>query len=77
MLLCAASDTGDIDEVVRLVSTTYISPNGRGLRHKSALHLASAKGHKVVAKFLLLNGVSVYLLVSIVFGAFPGQSLQL
>ncbi len=72
MLLCAASDAGDMEEVVRLVSTSYIKPNGRGLRHKSALHLACARGHKDVANFLLLNGVSVHLLVSMLFGAFPG-----
>ena len=58
VLLCAAAEAGDYDEVVRLLSTTSVSPNARGLKHKNALHLAAAKGHKQVVEFLLINGVS-------------------
>ena len=58
VLLCAAAEAGDYDEVVRLLSSSEASPNARGLRHKSALHLAAAKGHKQIVEFLLLNGVS-------------------
>lgn len=58
VLLCAAAEAGDYEEVVRLLSTTNVSPNARGLRHKNALHLAAAKGHKQVVEFLLMNGVS-------------------
>lgn len=58
MLLCAAADDGDADEVARLFTTTPISPNVKGLRHKNALHLSSAKGFVEIVEILLLNGVS-------------------
>lgn len=58
MLLCAASEAGDSEEVIRLVSTSDISPNACGLRHKNALHLSCAQGHMEVTNFLILNGVS-------------------
>lgn len=58
MLLCAAAEEGDLEEVVRLLSTVGVSPNARGLRHKNALHLAAAKGHQQVVEVLLINGVS-------------------
>ena len=58
VLLCAAAEAGDYDEVVRLLSSSSTSPNALGLRHKNALHLASAKGHKKVVEFLIVNGVS-------------------
>ena len=57
MLLCAAAEEGDHDEVERLILHTQVSPNACGLRHKNALHLAAAKGHKQIVEFLLLNGV--------------------
>ncbi len=57
MLLCAASEAGDHEEVVRLMKLTHISPNAKGLRHKNALHLA---GCKEITNFLILNGVSSY-----------------
>ena len=59
VLLCAAAEAGDYPEVERLLSTTPVSPNARGLRHKNALHLASARGHCKVAEFLIMNGVRV------------------
>ena len=52
VLLCAASDGGDIAEVTRLLTTTPISPNVKGLRHKCALHLAVAKGYQEIVEFL-------------------------
>lgn len=58
VMLCSAAEAGDHDEVDRLLSSTQISPNARGLRHKNALHLASAKGHIKVVKSLLLSNVS-------------------
>lgn len=58
VMLCAAADAGDYSEVDRLLSTSNISPNAFGLRHKNALHLASAKGHAKVVQSLLLNKVS-------------------
>ncbi len=57
VLLCAAAEAGDFDEVVHLLSSTPVSPNAKGLRHKNALHLAAAKAHKEVVEFLLLNHV--------------------
>ena len=59
VLLCAAADGGDISEVTRLLTTTPISPNVKGLRHKCALHLAAAKGYREIVEFLILNGVSL------------------
>ena len=59
MMLCAAAEAGDVEEVDRLLSTFPISPNARGLRRKSALHLASAKGHTKVVQRLILNKVSL------------------
>ena len=58
VMLCAAAEAGDLDEVNRLLSSTEISPNARGLHHKNALHLASAKGHTKVVTSLLLKNVS-------------------
>ncbi len=58
VLLCAAAEVGDYSEVVRLLSSTDISPNARGLRHKNALHLAAAHGHAHVVQCLLANKVS-------------------
>lgn len=40
-----------------LLSSTDISPNACGLRHKNALHLAAAHGHSHVVQCLLLNKV--------------------
>ena len=40
-----------------MLLTTSVSPNARGLRHKNALHLASARGHCKVVEFLIMNGV--------------------
>ncbi len=57
VLLCAAAEAGDGEEVERLLSTTDVSPNACGLRHKNALHLASTGGHKTVVECLLMNGV--------------------
>ena len=59
VLLCAAAEAGDYPEVERLLSTTFVSPNACGLRHKNALDLASARGHCKVAEFLIMNGVRV------------------
>ena len=58
VLLCAAAEAGDYGEVLRLLSSTGVSPNARGLRHKNSLHLAASKGHKEIVEFLLVNGVS-------------------
>ena len=57
MMLCAAAEAGDHEEVDRLLSTFPVSPNARGLRRKNALHLASSKGHAKVVQRLLLNKV--------------------
>lgn len=57
VLLCAAAEAGDYNEVERLLSTTACSPNACGLRHKNALHLASSRGHQEVVEFLIVNGV--------------------
>ena len=57
-MLCAAAEAGDRIEVERLLSLPQISPNACGLRHKNALHLASAKGHVKVVQSLLLSKVS-------------------
>ena len=57
MMLCAAAEAGDHEEVDRLLSTSPVSPNARGLRRKNALHLASAKGHAKVVQRLLLDKV--------------------
>ena len=59
VLLCAAADAGDIEEVTRLLTTTLISPRVKGLRHKSALHLAASEGHSDVVELLVINGVSM------------------
>ena len=58
MMLCAAADAGDHDEVDRLLSVSCVSPNACGLHQKNALHLASAQGHTKVVQSLLLFGVS-------------------
>lgn len=57
VLLCAAAEAGDYGEVVRLMSSTDVSPNARGLGHKNSLHLAAAKGHTQIVRCLLMNGV--------------------
>ena len=59
VLLCAAADAGDIEEVTRLLTTTLISPRVKGLRLKSALHLAASEGHSNVVELLVINGVSM------------------
>lgn len=56
VLLCAAADAGDSDEVTRLLSSG-ISPNVRGLRHRTALHCAASSGRLQVVELLLMNGV--------------------
>lgn len=58
ILLCAAADAGDFDEVTRLLMTT--PPNVKGLRHKSALHLAASKGYGEIVEILLMNGVRIF-----------------
>lgn len=60
-MLCAAAEAGDHVEVDRLLSSSQISPNACGLRHKNALHLASAKGHVNIVRRLLLSKVSLTL----------------
>lgn len=57
-MLCAAAEAGDQVEVDRLLSSSQISPNACGLRHKNALHLASANGHTDVVHRVLLSKVS-------------------
>lgn len=61
ILLCASADAGDIEEVTRLLTATDISPNVKGLRHKSPLHLASLQGHSDIVEFLIINGADVNL----------------
>ncbi len=57
VLLCAAADAGDVPEVTRLLGTSHISPRVKGLRHKSALHVAAFQGHVEVMELLIINGV--------------------
>lgn len=59
ILLCAAADAGDIGEVTRLLATDDISPNVKGLRHKSSLHLAAFRGHSDILELLILNRVGI------------------
>ena len=56
VLLCAAADAGDVDEVARLLSEG-ISPNVRGLRHRTALHCAASSNRMEIVQLLLMNGV--------------------
>jgi ankyrin repeat protein len=58
VMLCAAAEAGDHAKVDRLLSSSQVSPNACGLRHKNALHLASAKGHTNVVHRLLVSKVS-------------------
>jgi ankyrin repeat protein len=53
MMLCAVSEGGDLAEVKRLVEIEHVSPNAIGLRHKTALHLASACGHVDIVQYLI------------------------
>ena len=57
VLLCAASEAGDEDEVTRLLTRCGVPVNVCGLRHKAPLHLASSQGHAAVVDILLANGV--------------------
>eukprot|EP00794_Sanderia_malayensis_P003533 gene3533-4034_t len=54
LMLCAAADGGDFDEVKRLIELGT-SPNAKALCHKAPLHLASLNGHIKVVGFLLEN----------------------
>ena len=58
VLLCAASEAGDLEEVSRLLTQCRVPVNVCGLRHKAPLHLASASGHAAVVDLLLASGVS-------------------
>lgn len=53
MMLCAVSEGGDLAEVKRLIEIEHVSPNAIGLKHKAALHLASACGHVDIVKYLI------------------------
>ena len=66
VMLCAAAEAGDHAEVDRLLSSSQVSPNACGLRHKNALHLASAKGHTNVVHRLLLSKVSLILCLTLI-----------
>ena len=57
VLLCAAADAGDMAEVTRLLATSCVSPCVKGLRHKSASHLAAFQGHSEILELLIINGV--------------------
>ena len=61
VLLCAAADGGVVDDVARLL-TEAISPNVRGLRHRSALHCAASSNQLEVVRLLLMNGVREFAL---------------
>ena len=59
MLLCAAAEAGDFSEVDKLINSTSVDANACALRHKSALHLAAARGCVEIVTFLLSVGVSI------------------
>jgi ankyrin repeat protein len=59
VLLCAASEAGDVEEVSRLLNQCGVPVNVCGLRHKAPLHLASASGHATVVDLLLASGANV------------------
>ncbi|XP_062519809.1 poly [ADP-ribose] polymerase tankyrase-1-like isoform X2 [Corticium candelabrum] len=61
MMLCAVSEGGDLAEVKRLVEVERVSPNAIGLKHKAALHLASARGHADIVKYLITQKADVNL----------------
>eukprot|EP00795_Rhopilema_esculentum_P014481 gene14481-5544_t len=52
LLLCAAAEGGDFEEVQRIIEAGT-SPNGKALCHKAPLHLASLNGHVKVVEYLL------------------------
>lgn len=58
VLLCAASEAGDLGEVTRLLTQSGVPVNVCGLRHKAALQLASSSGHAAVVDLLLASSVS-------------------
>ena len=60
MLLCAASEAGDVEEVKRLLVECGVPPNVCGLHHKAPLHLAASQGHTTVVETLLSHGVKTY-----------------
>ena len=58
VLLCSAALEDQVEEVEHYLNQPYLSPNALGLRHKSALHLASVAGHTGIVKLLIERGVS-------------------
>ncbi|XP_065838823.1 serine/threonine-protein phosphatase 6 regulatory ankyrin repeat subunit B-like isoform X2 [Oscarella lobularis] len=56
VLLCSASEAGDLAEVQRLLEVEELSPNVLGLQHKAAIHFASAKGHTQLVDYLIHKG---------------------
>ena len=62
VLLCSASEAGDLAEVQRLLEVEELSPNVLGLQHKAAIHFASAKGHTQLVDYLIHKGVRALLM---------------
>ena len=61
VMLCAASEAGDLEEVMRLLTHCGVPLNVCGLRNKAPLHLACSQGHAAIVNLLLTNGVSCFL----------------
>ena len=57
VLLCSAALDNQYEEVEYYLNQPYVSPNALGLRHKTALHLASIAGHVGIAQLLISRGV--------------------
>ena len=60
VMLCAASEAGDLEEVMRLLTHCGVPLNVCGLRNKAPLHLACSQGHAAIVNLLLTNGVSCF-----------------